>query len=136
LQALEGLAVAGGLRERLATLEKLDLLALEVLPGGLVGALGALQVRLVGHEVVGARGQTGGVHLGSARPRDALGSGLDLLLAPAVAHHRAGELLLGGVLTTLAQGANSLEAEAERGSVHGPLLDRVPEALSDPGHLS
>ena len=53
-----------------------------------------------------------------------------------MAHHGAGELLLGGVFTTLAQGAHSLEAEAERGSVHGPVLGRPAAGLSAGGRLS
>jgi hypothetical protein len=51
-------------------------------------------------------------------------------------HHRAGKLLLGGVFATLAQGANPFEAEPERLSVHGPVLDRPRQPLSPSGRLS
>jgi hypothetical protein len=64
------------------------------------------------------------------------GGGFHLLLATAVAQHGAGEFFLGGVLTTLAQGAHPFEAESERGSVHGPVLDHPRPALSRAGHLS
>ena len=78
----------------------------------------------------------GRVDLGRAGAGEAGGGGVDLVLAVAVAHHRAGQLLLGGVFMTLAQGAHAFEAEAERGSVHGPLLGRLARALSACGRLS
>src|SRR5262249_2641653 len=83
-----------------------------------------------------ATGHARGVDLRGPRVRDARRGGLDLLLTTAVAQHGAGELLLGSVLTTLAQSTHPFESEAERGSGHGPLLDRPRPALSRPGHLS
>src|SRR5947209_852599 len=72
----------------------------------------------------------------AACARDPRGCGVDLLLATAVAQHRAREFLLGGVLMTLAQGTHPFESEAERGSGHGPVLDRPRAALSRAGRLS
>ncbi len=101
-----------------------------------MGALGALQVGLAREHVGGAARDAGCVDLGRARAGKPGCRGLHLVLATAVAHHRAGELLLGGVFTTLAQGAHTFEAKAERGSVHGPVLDRPSPGLSAGGRLS
>src|ERR1700751_1926841 len=64
------------------------------------------------------------------------GGSFDLVLAAAMTHHRAGKLLLGRVFASLAQGANTFEAEAERRSVHGPVLNRLRLPLSPAGRLS
>ena len=78
-----------------------------------------------------------GVDLGRASAGEAGGRGLDLVLAAAMAHHRAGELLLGGVFTTLTQGAHALEAEAERRIRSWPCTRPPPAArLSAGGRLS
>jgi hypothetical protein len=96
---------------------------LELQARGLVGALGALEVSLAGEHVARVAGDARGVDLRGPRVGDPRGGGLDLLLATAVTQHGAGELFLGGVLTTLAQSTHPFESEPERGSVHGPVLD-------------
>src|SRR6202020_685944 len=136
LQALERLTLLRGLEENLPALDQLDLVAPQILLGGLMGALGALQVRLPGDQVGGADRQARRVDLSGASARDPTSGSLYFLFAAAVAQKRAGQLLLGRILPTLAQGADAFESEAERGSVHGPLLDRLARGLSATGRLS
>lgn len=114
LQALERLPVAGRLAQRVAAGGDLRLVAAEVQLAGLAGLRDALQVGLVREQVVRADGLGRGRALGGESARQLLAHRPQAIGGARVPGQRPGELLLGEILTALAQGAKTLEREAER----------------------
>jgi len=94
LQTFERLTVPSRVHERLTALGELELLPLQVLPRGLVGTLGALEVGLPRKHVGRAAGHARRVDLSRACAGEPGGGSFDLVLAVAMTHHRAGKLLL------------------------------------------
>ena len=94
LQALERLALLSGLDQQPRRWVSSTSWRWRSCAGGLVGALGTLQVGLARHHLGGAHGQSAVVHLRGASVREAIGGGLHLLLATLVAHDRAGQSCL------------------------------------------
>ena len=138
LEALDRLALAGGLGERLAARGHLGVAAAELGGGVEPAPLRALHPRLGGEEV-GARGAGAqdGVAAGVARGGDDVGGLAQHRLAADAVRQLAGELLAGLVLRALAQRPDPLEAEGEgRGlhvRVHRPAGRRLEPAGSARG---
>lgn len=118
LQALERLALAGRFDEGVTARRDLGLMAVEIELTGLTRLCDALEVGLLGDQVLPAqrRGRRG--PLSFERAAQLLAHRPQAIGAARPPGHRPGELLLGKVLTTLAQCAQTFEGEAER--AHGP----------------
>ena len=111
LQARQRAVLAGGVDERDAACVDLRLAAAEVQGGGLLGALRALDVGLH-RQQIGTRRLRDAAAL-AARALDALGGGLQLLLADALVRDAGGKLLGALLLGALAKRLDALETELE-----------------------
>jgi hypothetical protein len=135
LQALEGLAVASGLHQRIAALGKDELVPAKVVTAGLMGALSALEVSLTRQQV--RCSDRGGHRAQLALPRlgDALRRGCNLVLAALMLRHGTGQCLLGGIFMALTQGANTFQSKAEGGTRHARVFGRGVHGFSTTGQL-
>ena len=142
LEALQRLTVARGLGERVAALLDTVLAAVEIVLARPVGALGALQVGLAGHQIGGAHRRRRGVELGLAGRATRCGGVVHLLLGAEPVLHGAGE----GFLASSSARSRNARTRSRRNRNEGPVMVSYSAAsprtsirlgrLSEPGAAS